>query len=253
MSVKEQDLKIEPDETNKDSIDTLIDGVAGLIADEEEAELYRLQQLTQDELPQYQQFLEDGLNNEFAFQRILDDRKVDFVESEPEPIDNVIKRKLTAVHYLRQAALAINAELSAKKIAFEAENAELFTDARKAKIDIENAENELRLLAIETYKNPTHDKTDKKPFPGVGIQIKKPTTIKYDPGKAFEWAKQKDICLSLDATAFEAICLTPSKPDFVSVHTDEVPTGTIDKDLSKALTALKIEIADQTDDLPEAS
>lgn len=265
MSVKEQDLKIEPDEISNDGVSTLIDGVAGLIADEAEAELYRLQHMSESERVQYQQFLEDGIPNEEAFYKIKAAREIviAIVEPEPEPIEATIKRKLTAVHYLRLAVQTeqevYNAALANLNEQYKAQ----ITSLANHKRDLTAAETELRELAVSTYTNPNHDKTDKKPFPGIGIQIKKPTTIGYDPGKAFEWAKQKDICLSLDATAFEAICLTPSKPDFVSVNTVETPTGTIDKDLSKALITLGVEQLEampkyraavgDNDDLPEAS
>jgi len=247
MSVKEQDLFQDIDPHTEVAVEIQAETEA-------EAILYHLQHMSDSELTQYQKFLEDGIPNEEAFYRIKEAREAElFVESKPEPIESIIKRKVTAVHYLRLAVQTEQETYNAALAQLNEQYKAQITSLANHKRDLTIAETELRELAVKQYADPNHDKTNKKPFPGIGIQIKKPTTIGYDPGKAFEWAKQKDICLSLDITAFEAICLTPSKPDFVSVHADEVPTGTIDKDLSKALAALKIEIADQADDLPEAS
>lgn len=221
MSVKEQDLI-------GDQVDALVDG---FYADAEEQELYRLQQLTESELPQYQQFLEDGFNNEIAYQMILDAR---LITPEPEPIEETIKKKITAVHYLRQAKTAMMDDLASRKIAFDAENAELLSNIANNGSELTKAESDLRGLAIEIY-----DGKNKKPFPGCGIRVSTKIATIYDDSKALAWAKQKDICLTLDVKAFEEICKTASKPDFVQCVESETTSATIDTDLSKALVALE--------------
>lgn len=246
MSIKEQDLHDANVVT--ETIDILVNGVAELLAQEEEVELYRLQQLREDEVVTYQDMLDMGFGNEEAFQQLMNTR-----EPEPEPIETTIKRKLTAVHYLRQAKTALMDDLAERKFDFDEKNKDLLDDIAKQGALLINAESELREIAIYCF-----DGKNKKPFPGCGIRVSVKETPIYNPAEALDWAKTKDICLQLDVKGFEQICTTILKPEFVQIEEVESVSVAIDTNLIKALTALGVEIvtiniADQADDLPEAS
>lgn len=215
MSILEQDLPVI--ETSEDP-------------SFEEQEMYRLQQLNPAELEEYQEMLEEGYENEDAFQKILDAR-----EPEPEPIESQIKTKVTLVHYLRQTVEAEQQAYNAALAKLNEQYAAQITSLANHKKDLLAAESALKDLALLQF-----DGKNKKPFPGTGIRVSNKITVIYDDSKALEWAKQKDICLQLDTKAFEEICKTASKPDFVQCVESELTSATIDSDLSKALSALDI-------------
>ena len=137
-------------------------------------------------------------------------------------LDEQIKK----VHKLRgDVAFLQTAEANLKKV-FLHDNQELYDTMDKVKTECAEAEQALRELTLQAYK----DTGNKAPSPGVGIRII--TKLIYDVGKAFEWAKQHGLALKLDTPAFEKIAKA-SKPDFVENR--EEAQATIATDLSKVL------------------
>ena len=62
----------------------------------------------------------------------------------------------------------------------------------------------------------------RKKFPG-GIKVQERRKLEYDRDKAFEWAKDHDMCLKLDTKAFEKTAESV-KPDFVEIKTEPKTT-----------------------------
>lgn len=82
-------------------------------------------------------------------------------------------------------------------------------------------EEELRILALEEFERTK----EKKMYGGVGIRMS--PTIEYDPTKALDLAKERNMALlptQLDKKAFEKIAKA-TKIDFVTIG--EIPRATI--------------------------
>jgi hypothetical protein len=138
---------------------------------------------------------------------------------------NILQTKMEALHGIRQQEIDILALFAAKKAVFDAENkftVETLAAVKKLKAELET---ELKEQSILTYKATPKDERTKQILGGaVVIGCGTKTTFDYDEAEALEWAKKKALCLKLDIGAFEGICGTASKPDFVKV--EEVPTIT---------------------------
>ena len=67
----------------------------------------------------------------------------------------------------------------------------------------------------------------------LGVSIRVVSKYEYSPTNALDWAKKTGLCLQLDKTAFDDLCRTSSKPEFVS-RVERI-TATIAKDLDAAL------------------
>jgi hypothetical protein len=78
-------------------------------------------------------------------------------------------------------------------------------------------ENEIRADAVNLY-----NQTGEKKFNQVGIRITK--KYNYDEEQALQWAKDHNLCIALDKTAFKKQ-LKVQPLDFVTE--EEVPTATI--------------------------
>ena len=102
----------------------------------------------------------------------------------------------------------------------------LFALVKAEKETLALVESDLRALVV---KHAT-ETGEKKPAPGV--EAKQKTTIEYNAGKAFEWAKETGIALILDEKAFEKIAFATNL-EFVTKR--EEFTATIASDLPKAL------------------
>jgi len=134
----------------------------------------------------------------------------------------------------------INAVVDARKLAQEATtgrteayqkwqetNEQLFTAEVQAKIVRQEAEEQLRELALQFYS----DTGEKSVAPGVGIRVRE--VLDYDSKEAFSWALEHKIALKLDGPAFEKIAkMAPeTRPSFVTIT--EEPTATIATVLEK--------------------
>jgi hypothetical protein len=131
------------------------------------------------------------------------------------------------LHELRQEQQQLNDAIRKLQSDFNEQYKPLF-DARSDVMNrITEIEASVRDEAIKTY----NETGDKQPMPGVTVKMF--TKIDYDRGKAFDWAKEHKIALMLDTKAFDSLCKTASKPEFVEVK--EEPKAMIATDLSKVI------------------
>ena len=97
----------------------------------------------------------------------------------------------------------------------------------KAQLDI--AENEAKVLALDLY---FADPTNKKPVPGAAIRVKKGVEYEYDD--AFDWANGRGLFVTaprLDQKAFDAFLLTHPETPGLSYEITETPTVALDSAL----------------------
>jgi hypothetical protein len=95
--------------------------------------------------------------------------------------------------------LGLKDELKKKENEFNIQNYNLMEEINKLTFKMEDTRNDAKLEAIKEYELTGQ----KKLFGGIGIRIG--TSLVYDEKMAFEWAKQHQLCLSLDERAFEEI------------------------------------------------
>ena len=136
----------------------------------------------------------------------------------------MLEEQIQKVRKLREQVGGFQTLKDRHWMAFQETHIDLFNNLNAAKAECAEAEQALRDMTIQTYK----ETGNKAPSPGVGIRII--TKLIYDAGKALEWAKQHGLALKLDISAFEKIAKA-DKPNFVDVV--EEPTATIAVDLGK--------------------
>lgn len=103
--------------------------------------------------------------------------------------------------------------LKTKKEAFFSTIADLEERISKLKETVNNTKS-----AIEEDATAIYEETkNKKFFGGIGIQERQ--KLVYEEKKALEWAKEKDMFLSLDVKAFEKVASTLEGLDFVTKKT----------------------------------
>lgn len=104
-------------------------------------------------------------------------------------------------------------EMADKKKAFydefQTKHCDFFGDVASAAIIVSEAEDILRELTLQNYK----ETGNKAPEPGVGIR--EVSKLLYDPKTALNWAIEHKMALKLDTSAFAKIAKA-SPPDFVS-------------------------------------
>ena len=105
---------------------------------------------------------------------------------------------------------------------WESRNKEMIDAAETHRARLSEAEGLLRTLTIEAY----HLTGNKHPAPGV--DIRQGTKLEYDPNKAYAWALEHKIALSLNVKGFEKIA-TDTPIDFVT--SQPVVSATIAKEL----------------------
>jgi hypothetical protein len=153
------------------------------------------------------------------------------IPTTPEPAEaapvSAIVSQARQVLGLRVALAAVQGTLANARKEFEDSQAE--TIAALARLRVRLAEEELRLrdMAVAEHKATGAVK------PGPGLGIRQVTVIEYNPADALQWAKEKDMALTLDVKAFEQIATATPLP-FVTRRTE--PQATIAIDLAKALT-----------------
>lgn len=90
--------------------------------------------------------------------------------------------------------------------------------------DMDNIKSKIATLkeTIQKQALEDHAKTGEKfLLGGVGIQDR--STMTYDEKKAFEWAKEKQLCLTLDKKSFEKLAKTQDF-DFVTMGSEKKVT-----------------------------
>ena len=111
-------------------------------------------------------------------------------------------------------------KLKLAKEQFEAENKSTIDYIKTQKEELINLKKNLTEEALKEY-----EETEKKKLSGgLGVRVTK--TIDYDTSKALDWAKEKDMCITLDKKAFEKIAKATDL-DFVTL--DEKITITFPK------------------------
>src|SRR3954471_15841406 len=104
-------------------------------------------------------------------------------------------------------------ELKALQAAFNAQHITLIERVARTRDAAAEAEGEARALVEQ------HFRTTKERKPVSGAEIKLFKLYKYSADRAFEWAKEKGLCLvpeSLDVRAFEKL-VTVQPLDFVTI------------------------------------
>ncbi len=135
--------------------------------------------------------------------------------------------KALLVHGRRQAAEDAKEALDESRTAWEAQNADLLTQAKLTTQATREAEEELRDLTIR-YMRETGDRK-----PGWGVGIRMATRLIYEPKTALDWAMARGLFLSLEVKGFERFA-REHPLTFVKVLSE--PTATIATDLTAALT-----------------
>lgn len=106
-----------------------------------------------------------------------------------------------------------------------------WTDANKELLDKWEAQREIvdtwEIKAREAIIANFHATGNKRPCDGFGVRVA--TRFFYEPERAFEFAKEKGMFLTLNRKEFDDFCKTSSKPAWVEVS--HVPTATISPDL----------------------
>ena len=156
------------------------------------------------------------------------------IQEIPVTITETLRQTVFDLHIARVEYDKLNAEIKAKReemeAKFEKENLDLLARQTEVKTVMETREQLVREAALLAYQQ------DGEKQRGFGIGIRVITKYEYDDKIAFDWAKQHEICLTLDGKAFKDVCKADStRPDFVQVT--EEPSATIATDLSKALEA----------------
>lgn len=105
-----------------------------------------------------------------------------------------------------------------------ATNEQLFISEKAAKTACQDAEDNLREMAIAIYS----ETGNKIVASGVGIRVM--TKLGYDAEEAMDWAVEHKLALKLDTSTFEKIAKT-SNLSFVSIT--EEPSATIATELTK--------------------
>ncbi len=141
-----------------------------------------------------------------------------------------LRDQVVLVHGLRMGLENIKVSLRAKRIAFDAENADLIKGLDERTAELAQAEAVLRAEAVDVF-NVTRER---KPCPGV--EVKDFTEIDYAPATALEWAKAHKMALALDKKAFEGLVKAGALDGVGFVTIAKVPKATIATDLGKALT-----------------
>ena len=125
--------------------------------------------------------------------------------------------------------LLVNEEvLNRLRDAWDMEHAELIEAVNASRLLVARESEALRALALAAFEACGNKR------PGPGVAIREVTKMDYDPIVALDWAKEHDLCLTLDRKNFED--LAKRRPaDFAFVEYRNEPQATISTDLSKAL------------------
>lgn len=141
-------------------------------------------------------------------------------------------RLLNLLHKVQTLRIAVEGNKAAIALRREALEKEL-TDTVAATKDLEvllkQEEDGLRMMAVVEYQE-----TGVKRFPGVEVVTAK--VLRYEPAKAFAWAKEHDLALALDVRTFDALAKAGQVPDIVQI--EEQPGTRIARDLAPVVDGL---------------
>lgn len=138
------------------------------------------------------------------------------------------KEKIKKLAGLLSEQVKIDTALKAKRDAFNEENKREIELSSGLKSSIAALKEDLAKEAIEFYKK---DKSSKTLTGGIKIRESKSRSVDYDEAKALEFAKSKDMFITLDKSAFEVAA--PSLGlDFVTVQDVTTYSATFPKVIS---------------------
>ncbi|MFW6233136.1 MAG: hypothetical protein ACOC3Z_00570 [Nanoarchaeota archaeon] len=130
------------------------------------------------------------------------------------------KTKIHALKSLFDVEKQLDEEIKEKLKEFEKENKTLYEGKRKAIEQIEELKEEIRIQAIDEYR----ETENKKLYGGIGIRIYK--KLDYEKEIAMKWAETNmpvAIIKELDKKQFESYA-KENTPDFVEVIESEIVT-----------------------------
>ena len=136
--------------------------------------------------------------------------------------------KIQQVAEQRRILAGLKAERDNLVKIFQSVNKSLFQGITDCETHLAETEASLRADALVEYNRTGN----RKPAPGVEVKLFEVLT--YDAMKAFAWAKEHQVALSLDKKLFESLAKSDgNRPDFVAVNQE--PRSQIATDLDKAL------------------
>ena len=126
------------------------------------------------------------------------------------------KEEVANLKILSDDDALIKEKIKQKKLDFEKE-----IEADKLKLDeiTKQIAESKEILSEDAKKQFNEDKSNKKLYGGIGIQVG--TAITYDKKEALKFAKEKDMFLLLDVKNFEKTAKTLDL-DFVTIEKDVI-------------------------------
>ena len=142
---------------------------------------------------------------------------------------------LERLHRARLTAASVDAEVAEARLRFAKDSADLLTRQATVRQEADEADEALRTAALIAFR----ETGDLKPLPGTGIRMVK--KLDYDPGEAFDYARQHaPMYLALKIRDFESLARhSPTIVPFVEI-TEEAQV-TIVGDLGPVLDGMKEE------------
>lgn len=137
------------------------------------------------------------------------------VAEAPEVPDQLYELRTAMVEYDSHKQI-----LDERRAQFEQENADLIADVKALSDQVNELKENIRPLAEAEFERTG----SKRMWGGVGIREK--TSLSYDHDEALEFAREKDMFLSLDVKAFEKAAEAMHLP-FVTV--EKIPQVTFPK------------------------
>ena len=139
-----------------------------------------------------------------------------------------LQEQIHKVAVARQKAHDLSKMKKDSYLRWMAAEGELLDAETEAAQECAQAEETLREMTLAEYKVTGN----KKPAEGVGVKVG--TRLEYDTNKAYVWATEHTMALTLDVKIFESYAkAAPHVLDFVTIT--EEATATIATDLSKVV------------------
>jgi hypothetical protein len=141
-----------------------------------------------------------------------------------------LKEQIKIVAEARVNYSKVSDLLKQKREEFESSYTDLINTVNASRDIVATAEEQLRISVLGNYR------ATKEKNPAEGVAIREMTKYDYEPAKALLWAKEHNLALKLDDSAFKKI-IKADTPDFVTVTIE--PQATIATDLSEYLKELE--------------
>ena len=126
---------------------------------------------------------------------------------------------LEALAVARERQAGLKAEIEKLRKDWENSHRDMLNEADVVKAKVGILEERIRAAALLDYAATG----SKKLLGGVGIRVN--TELEYNEEKVFGWAKEKQVCLTVDWKAFTGLAKAGGCPELVTLK--EKPTATI--------------------------